>query len=71
MAGWAGLRSDHIEHWADGGETSLENTLLLCSKQGLPLFFGYHRLLHEGGYTIKKNYKGERYFETSQGRVVT
>jgi predicted restriction endonuclease len=63
MAGWAGLRSDHIKHWADGGETSLENTLLLCSK--------HHRLLHEGGFTIKKNYKGERYFETSQGKVVT
>jgi hypothetical protein len=57
------LDAHHIEHWADGGETSLKNTLLLCSK--------HHRLLHEGGYTIKKNYKGERYFETAQGKVVT
>jgi hypothetical protein len=57
------LDAHHIVHWANGGETSLANTLLLCSK--------HHRLLHEGGYTIKKNYKGERYFETSQGRVVT
>jgi hypothetical protein len=57
------LDAHHIEHWANGGETSLKNTLLLCSK--------HHRLLHEGGYTIKKNYKGERYFETSQGKIVT
>jgi hypothetical protein len=56
------LDGHHIEHWADGGETSLENTLLLCSK--------HHRLLHEGGFAIKKNYRGERYFETSQGHVV-
>ena len=57
------LDAHHIRHWADGGETKLENTLLLCSK--------HHRLLHEGGFTIKHNYKNERYFETSQGRVVT
>jgi hypothetical protein len=57
------LDAHHIEHWANGGETSLKNTLLLCSK--------HHRLLHEGGYTIKKNYLGERYFETSQGKIVT
>jgi hypothetical protein len=57
------LDGHHIKHWADGGETSLKNTLLLCSK--------HHRLLHEGGYSIKKNYQGERYFETSQGKIVT
>jgi len=57
------LDAHHIKHWADGGETTLENTLLLCSK--------HHRVMHEGGFTIKHNYKNERYFETSQGRVVT
>jgi hypothetical protein len=57
------LDAHHIKHWADGGETKLENTLLLCSK--------HHRLLHEGGFTIKHNYKNERYFETSQGKIVT
>src|SRR5690606_25001938 len=31
----------HIEHWANGGETSLENLMLLCSK--------HHTLVHEGG----------------------
>ncbi|RLA39567.1 MAG: hypothetical protein DRR42_27030, partial [Gammaproteobacteria bacterium] len=34
------LDAHHVEHWADGGETSLDNTILLCSK--------HHRLLHEG-----------------------
>jgi hypothetical protein len=29
----------HIRHWAEGGETSLENLTLLCSY--------HHRLLHE------------------------
>ncbi len=56
------LDGHHVVHWADGGETTLENTMLLCSK--------HHRLLHEGGYSIKQNYKDEWYFETAQGRVV-
>jgi len=28
-------------------------------------------LLHEGGFSIKKNYKGAWYFETSQGKVIS
>jgi hypothetical protein len=57
------LDAHHVQHWIDGGDTSLENTLLLCSK--------HHRLLHEGGFSIKKNYKGEQYFETAQGKVIS
>ncbi|MEZ5567619.1 MAG: HNH endonuclease signature motif containing protein [Halioglobus sp.] len=34
----------HIRHWADGGETRLDNLLLLCRH--------HHRLVHEGGYGI-------------------
>jgi len=34
----------HVKHWADGGDTSLENCLLLCRH--------HHRLIHEGGWTI-------------------
>jgi hypothetical protein len=56
------LDAHHVMHWADGGETSLGNTMLLCAK--------HHRLLHEGGFSIKKNYKDQWYFETSQGKVV-
>jgi hypothetical protein len=43
-----GLRftdAHHVTHWADGGETSLENTLLLCRR--------HHRLVHEAGWTVE------------------
>jgi hypothetical protein len=36
----------HIEHWARGGETSLDNLVLLCRH--------HHRLVHEGGYTLER-----------------
>ena len=34
-----------MKHWVDGGETSLGNCLLLCRH--------HHRLVHEGGWTIR------------------
>jgi len=43
-----GLRftdAHHIKHWADGGETKINNLLLLCSH--------HHRLLHEEGWKIE------------------
>jgi uncharacterized protein DUF222/HNH endonuclease len=36
----------HIEHWARGGETSIDNLVLLCHR--------HHRLLHEGGYSVER-----------------
>ena len=56
------LDAHHVMHWIDGGKTSLENTLLLCS--------GHHRLLHEGGFSIKKNYAGDWYFINARGRAI-
>jgi hypothetical protein len=35
----------HVRHWADGGDTSLDNTLLLCRH--------HHRLVHEGGWRVE------------------
>ncbi len=35
----------HIEHWAEGGETKLENLVLLCRR--------HHRAVHEEGYRIE------------------
>ena len=42
-----GLRftdAHHVRHWADGGETKLENLVLLCRF--------HHRLVHEEGYKV-------------------
>jgi len=36
----------HIRHWARGGETSLDNLVLLCRR--------HHRLVHEGGYSVER-----------------
>lgn len=36
----------HIEHWADGGATHLENLVSVCRH--------HHGLLHEGGYSVVK-----------------
>jgi len=52
----------HIRHWADGGETSLENTTLLCGQ--------HHRLVHEGGYHIRKDHRGRWYFMRPDGRAI-
>ncbi|HSO49628.1 MAG TPA: DUF222 domain-containing protein [Acidimicrobiia bacterium] len=35
----------HLTHWADGGDTSVANLVLLCRH--------HHVLIHEGGWTIK------------------
>ena len=40
----------HIRHWADGGETKLDNLLLLCRH--------HHRLVHEGGYGVRMTDQG-------------
>jgi hypothetical protein len=53
------LDAHHVVHWADGGKTSLENTLLLCSR--------HHRLLHEGGFEIKPGADGEWHFRNASG----
>ena len=45
----------HIHHWADGGETSLDNLLLLCRH--------HHHLVHEGGFTCTKTSDGEVLFQ--------
>ncbi len=35
----------HIHHWADGGETKLDNLVLLCRR--------HHRFVHEHGFRIE------------------
>jgi len=52
----------HIRHWAEGGDTSLSNLTLLCSH--------HHRLLHEGGFKIRREHDGAIYFQRADGRVI-
>jgi hypothetical protein len=56
------VEAHHVQHWADGGETSVDNAVLLC--------WQHHRLLHEGGYSIRRDYRGERYFVRADGRAI-
>lgn len=39
------LHGHHIQHWADGGPTSLDNLVQLCPH--------HHRLVHEGGFELQ------------------
>jgi Domain of unknown function (DUF222)/HNH endonuclease len=34
----------HLQHWADGGKTALDNLVLLCRR--------HHRIVHEGGWRL-------------------
>ncbi len=52
----------HIRHWAMGGETSLENLILLCRH--------HHRLLHEGGYSVRRRTASELEFRRPDGRPI-
>jgi hypothetical protein len=52
----------HIEHWADGGETKLDNLVLLCRS--------HHRLVHEEGFRVERNADGCLAFHAPDGRRV-
>jgi hypothetical protein len=56
------LDAHHVMHWADGGETRADNLVLLCSR--------HHRLLHEGGFTMRKDFQGQWCFRTASGTVL-
>lgn len=53
------LQAHHRRHWAHGGETSLDNLVLLC--------WHHHRLVHEGGYGIEDGPSGELRFRNRHG----
>jgi Domain of unknown function (DUF222)/HNH endonuclease len=52
----------HIVHWAHGGETSLDNLVLLCRH--------HHRLLHEGGYSLSLDASGRPRFADARGAPI-
>jgi len=45
------VEAHHITHWADGGETKLENLTLVCRV--------HHRAIHEEGFRVELVGKGE------------
>ena len=50
----------HIEHWCNGGETRLDNLVLLCRH--------HHRLVHEGGFDCRRSESGEIFFVDQRQR---
>jgi hypothetical protein len=56
------VEAHHLHHWAEGGETSVDNLMLLC--------WFHHQLVHEGRISIRRDYRGERYFVRADGRAI-
>ena len=55
----------HIKHWADGGDTSLDNLVTLCRY--------HHRQLHKGSFSIrvdKTSAEPQLVFATPSGRTI-
>jgi len=52
----------HIRHWADGGDTSIDNLVLLCRH--------HHRLVHEHGFGVERNADNHIRFSRPDGRVI-
>ncbi|MDX1489430.1 MAG: HNH endonuclease signature motif containing protein, partial [Acidiferrobacterales bacterium] len=52
----------HVQHWSAGGETSLDNLVLLCTK--------HHTLVHEGGFTIDRDFQNRWFFRRPDGRAL-
>jgi hypothetical protein len=56
------IDAHHIHHWADGGETRVDNLLLLCRH--------HHRLVHEGGFRAARAPNGEPRFARPDGTLI-
>ena len=52
----------HIQHWADGGETKMDNLILLCRR--------HHRLLHEEGFGLNRALDGGIDFTLPDGEII-
>jgi len=52
----------HIQHWANGGPTTLSNLAMLCRR--------HHRAVHEEGYRVERQPDGELRFIRPDGRLL-
>jgi len=52
----------HIRHWVDGGDTSIDNLVLLCRH--------HHRLVHEDGFGLERTADGCIRFSRADGRFI-
>lgn len=52
----------HIQHWSAGGETRMDNLVLLCRH--------HHRLVHEGGFECLRMLDGKLRFTTPAGAEI-
>jgi hypothetical protein len=56
------LHAHHIQHWARGGPTSLDNLVQLCSY--------HHRLVHEGGFCVERRGRHGVRFRSPNGSLI-
>jgi hypothetical protein len=52
----------HLQRWANGGPTRLDNLALLCRR--------HHRAVHEEGYRVARASDGTLRFTTPRGRPI-
>jgi hypothetical protein len=54
------LHGHHIRNWLHGGETSVDNLVMLCT--------GHHHLVHEGGWSVARGTDGDLVFASPAGK---
>lgn len=56
------VEGHHVQHWAEGGETSLANLVSLC--------WAHHRAVHEGGFRLDHDGHGTVTVRDADGRLL-
>ena len=56
------IDAHHIQHWADGGETRLDNLVTLCRH--------HHRAVHEGGFSVQMASNSQPEFQDRNGKPI-